>query len=127
MNIGNYGSETDTQGTLTDGSSTLPAVSFLSDSSTGLYKTAQGSGVSVQGTATLDIRNNALISNVDVLEPFNVLYNGMDNTGQTNCSTMISSLVTASASTGRSIYFPRGTFLFTSSITFINNTKGFRI
>jgi hypothetical protein len=112
---------------LTDGSSTLPAVFFLSHSSTGLFKTAQGLGVSVQGTATLDIRNNALISNVDVLEPFNVLYHGMDNTGQTNCSTIMNALVTASASTGRAVYFPRGTYLFTSSITFINSTKGFRI
>ena len=91
MNIGNYGDETDLQGTLTDGSTTLPAVSFISDSSTGLYKTPQGLGVSVQGTATLDIRNNALISNVNVLEPYNVLYHGMDNTGQTNCSANVDS------------------------------------
>ena len=89
MNIGNYGDETDTQGKLTDGSSTLLAVSFLSDSSTGLYKTAQGLGVSVQGTAILDIKNNALISKVGFLEPFNVLHHGMDNTGQTNCSSIM--------------------------------------
>ena len=89
MNIGIYGDETDTQGKLTDGSSTLLAVSFLSDSSIGLYKTAQGLGVSVQGTAILNIKNNALISKVGVLEPFNVLLHGMENTGQTNCSSIM--------------------------------------
>ena len=55
MNIGNYGDETDLQGTLTDGSSTLPAVSFLTDSSTGLYKTSDGLGVSVQGQQEANI------------------------------------------------------------------------
>jgi hypothetical protein len=45
MNIGNYGDETDLQGTIIDGSSTLPAVSFLSDSSTGIYKTSDGLGI----------------------------------------------------------------------------------
>jgi len=107
MNIGNFGEETNIQGSLTDGSATLPTVTFLSDSSTGLDKTTQGIRVSGQVNATLDLRNNALISNVDVLEPFNVLYHGTDNTGQTNCSVIMSTLVTASASTGRSIYFPR--------------------
>ena len=127
MNISHYAEETNIQGTLTDGSDTLLAVSFLSDSSTGLDKTTQGLSVAVQGSPTLDTRNNALISNVDVLEPFNVLYHGMDNTGKTNCSTIMTTLVTASASKGRSIYFPRGTYLFTSSITSLDNTKGFRI
>ena len=64
---------------------------------------------------------------MDVLEPYNVLYHGMDNTGQTNCSAIMLTLITASASTGRSIYFPRGTYLFTSSVTIINNTRGLTI
>jgi len=55
MNIGNYGDETDTQGTLTDESSILPAVSFLSDSSTGIYKTSDGLGISVQGQQEANI------------------------------------------------------------------------
>jgi hypothetical protein len=58
MNIGNYGDETDLQGTLTDGSSILPAVSFLTDSSTGLYKTSDGLGVSVQGQQEANITVN---------------------------------------------------------------------
>jgi hypothetical protein len=58
MNIGNYGDETDLQRTLTNGSSTLPAVSFLSDSSTGLYKTADGLGISVQGQQEANITVN---------------------------------------------------------------------
>ena len=55
MNIGNYGDETDLQGTLTDGSSSLPAVSFLTDSSTGLYKTSDGLGISIQGQPEANI------------------------------------------------------------------------
>jgi len=119
MNIGNNGEE-NVQGALIDGDATLPSVSFASDSSTSL-------GVSVEGSDILDVRNNAIIFNVDVLEQFNVLYHGMDNTSQTNCSAIMTTLVTISASTGPSIYFPRVTYLFTSLITFISNKKGFRI
>ena len=60
--------------------------------------------------------------NLKLYESLSVLDFGADNTGTNDSTTAIQNAITSALSSGKSLYFPAGTYSYTSSTTFLIDT-----